>query len=96
METVATSLKLPSSLKRELERLATRSGQSPHAYMVQAISAQVERDRRYAQFAQDALDAERHALESGDVYDFDEVAAYVRQRVRGEKAAMPKARRWLK
>jgi predicted transcriptional regulator len=96
METVATSLKLPPVLKRDLERLASRSGQSPHAYMVQAISAQVERDRRYAQFAQDALDAERQALETGEVYDFDEVAAYVRQRVRGEKATLPRARKWLK
>lgn len=41
MATTATSIKLPPSLKAELEKLTRRSGEMPHAVMVRALAEHV-------------------------------------------------------
>ena len=39
MATTATSIKLPSALESELEKLARPSGEATHAVMVRAVEA---------------------------------------------------------
>src|SRR3990172_1555286 len=64
MATTATSIKLPSALKAELEKLARRSGETTHAVMGRALAEHVEaaKPREVAQiiYAAEALaDLER-------------------------------------
>ena len=59
----ATSLKLPEELKRQIARLASNAGQTPHAFMVEALSKEAQRAELRARFAADAADSERDAVE---------------------------------
>jgi predicted transcriptional regulator len=85
-----TTLKLPSSLKARVARVARRSGRSPHSMMVEAIRRQTERDERMEVFVREALASER-AIEAGEeVYAADEVHAWLERLARGKKGARPK------
>ena len=94
MPITATSLKLPKRLKSRVERLARRSGESPHAFMVRALESQVEAEERYQAFLEDGLRADDAMQKSGLGYDADAVHSYLESRVRGGKARRPRATRW--
>jgi len=94
MTVTATSLKLSRRLKTRLERVARRSGESPHAYMLRALESQVESSERYQQFLEDGMRADEAMQQSGLGYDANDVHAYLLARVRGKKARRPKAFRW--
>ena len=90
----ATSLKLPEDLKRRIARLAASAGQTPHAFMVDALAREAERSELRARFAADAAESEREALESGKAYPLDVAFKYLESRVAGKKARQPRARAW--
>jgi predicted transcriptional regulator len=90
----ATSLKLPEDLKRRIARLAANAGQTPHAFMVDALSREAERSELRARFAADAAESEREALESGKAYALDVAFNYLEARVAGTKLRRPRARAW--
>lgn len=94
MAVTATSLKLSRRLKTRLERVARRSGESPHAYMLRALESQVESSERYQRFLEDGMRADEAMQQSGLGYDANDVHAYLLARVRGKKARRPKAFRW--
>src|ERR1700704_7075624 len=54
MPLVATSLKLPKTLKSRITRLAKRAGESPHAFMLRLLEKQVQAVERFEQFVADA------------------------------------------
>ena len=89
-----TSLKLPEALKRRTAALAQRRGTTPHAFMVEAISAAADAAERREVFVAAAKTARRSALRTGKGLDADEVHAYLRRRVASGKATPPKARSW--
>ena len=89
----STTLKLPDELKRRIARIAEEAGQSPHAFMVEAIQAQTELAERRRKFVASALDAEREVAQFGVVYDGDEVLSYLQSRLRGEPARRPRRRK---
>lgn len=90
----ATSLKLPEDLKRRIARLAASAGQTPHAFMVDALAREAERSELRARFAADAAESEREALESGKAYPLDVAFNYLEARVVGKKIRQPRARVW--
>jgi predicted transcriptional regulator len=94
MSITATSLKLPKRLKSRVERLARRSGESAHAFMVRALESQVEAEERYQAFLEDGLRADEAMQKSGVGYEADAVHAYLESRARGGKARRPRAVRW--
>ena len=96
MSTIATSIKLPSTLKAELERLARHSGETTHAIMVRALAEHVAAAKRYRSFLDDAARADVAMQESGVGYAMQDVHAYVAAKVRGEKRKRPKAVKWRK
>ena len=89
----STTLKLPESLKSRIAELARAAGKSPHAFMVDALSAQAELAERRAEFLASALAAERDVGQYGLVFDADEVLSYMDARLSGQKAVAPKARK---
>jgi predicted transcriptional regulator len=96
MSVTATSLKLPRRLKSRVERIARRSGESPHAFMLRALESQVEAMERYQAFLEDGMQADEAMQQTGVGYDANEVHAYLLAKVRGRKARRPKAKRWRK
>ena len=89
----STTLKLSDELKRRIARIAEEAGQSPHAFMVEAIQAQTELAERRRKFVASALDAEREVAQFGVVYDGDEVLSYLQSRLTGQPARRPRRRK---
>lgn len=96
MSVTATSLKLPRRLKSRVERIARRSGESAHAFMVRALENQVEAMERYQAFLDDGMRADEAMQQSGLGYNAKDVHAYLEAKVQGRKARRPKAIRWRK
>ena len=96
MPLVATSLKLPKTLKSRITRLAKRAGESPHAFMLRMLEEQVQGAERFEQFVADARQADQSMRESGQGYAAANVHGYLEARVAGRKATRPKPAPWRK
>ncbi len=84
------SVKLPESTKQRIDRLAASKGTSPHALMVGAIEAELDRQEKHDSFVQDALRSLEETKATGKAYEGDDVLAYLQARARGETAKRPK------
>ena len=96
MSTVATSLKLPPDLKRRIDELARVSGQSTHAFMLEALQAHVEDTEKHRRFVADALAADDEMERSGQGYAFDKARAYLEAKIAGRPATRPRKVSWRK
>ena len=94
MTVAATSIKLPTRLKSKIERLARRSGETPHAFMLRALQGQVKAAERYHDFVREGIRADDAMLRSGLGYAADDVHAYLEAKVAGRCAHRPKPVRW--
>ena len=90
----ATSLKLPDDLKRRIARLAASSGQTPHAFMVDALAREAERSELRQRFGAEAAESEREALDSGKAHSLDASFDYLAARISGKSPRRPRARSW--
>lgn len=86
-----TSLKLSEALKEKIATIAREAAQTPHAYMVEAITEKVARDERRGEFVASAQQAEAEFRRTGVAYGHDEVWRYLRARAARKKAPRPKA-----
>jgi predicted transcriptional regulator len=96
MAIAATSLKLPATLKSELEKLARRTGETTHAVMVRALAEHVAASKRYQNFLDDAVRADADMQQSGVGYAMQDVHSYVTAKIRGEAVKRPKPVKWRK
>ena len=85
-----TSLKLPRDLKEKVSELAHAIGQTPHAYMVEAIAEKVARDEKRREFIESGLGATAEFKRTGVAYSHQEAVRYARARAKGKKARRPK------
>lgn len=90
----ATSLKLPDALKQQITELVEGTGQSAHAFMVEAIEQAANRVTLRRRFGAEALEAESETLQSGKAYDPEEVFGYLAAKARGKRVARPRAKAW--
>ena len=90
----ATSLKLPDELKRRLARLAASRGQTPHAFMVEALAREAERSDLRQRFSAEADESEREALAGGRAHSLAATFDYLADKVSGKKPRRPRARSW--
>ncbi len=89
-----TSLKLPDDVKRLATAAAKERGVTAHAFMVEAIRLAATAAKLRAEFVADAAAARKEALASGKGFAASDVHAYLRARVRGNRAPKPKAKTW--
>lgn len=82
-----TSLKLPDALKKRINTLAELAGKSPHAFMVDVITEQTERIEADRAFMARAIASKKHFDETGIGYPAEEVHAYIREMLKGNKPA---------
>jgi predicted DNA-binding protein len=94
MPLVATSLKLPKTLKSRIARLAKRAGESPHAFMLRLLEKQVEAAERFERFVADARQADQRMQESGQGYAAADVHDYLEAKIAGRQATRPKPAQW--
>ena len=90
----ATSLKLPENLKRRIERLAGAANKTPHAFMVEALSQEVDRSELRERFASDSDVSESETMASGKAFPLDVAFDYLEARVAGKKIRRPRTRAW--
>jgi predicted transcriptional regulator len=83
------SVKLADATKQRIDRIAAANGTSAHAFMVEAIENRLESEEKHNDFIESGLRAWDEMLASGKAYDGDEFMAYVRAKMRGEKASRP-------
>jgi hypothetical protein len=96
MSLVATSLKLPKTLKTRITRLAKRAGESPHAFMLRLLEEQVQATERFEEFLTEARQADERMQESGVGYAAADVHGYLEAKVTGRKTTRPKPVQWRK
>ena len=90
---VATTLKLPESLKARVQALAGEAGQTPHAFMLKAIEEQAAAAELRRGFVASALLAEQEVVTYGEVYSLDEMSRYLKAKVAGAKPKPPRTRK---
>ena len=90
MQTIATSLKMPESLKRDVVQAATARGMSAHQFMLRAITRQLKSDARQHAFLEDGIHALAHAERTGTTYGLEDVANYFEALDRGETPTKPR------
>ena len=91
---MATTLKLPPDLKERISKVVEGTGQTAHAFMLDAIRAQTERAERRRDFTASALAAREEFARTGTGYAMDDVHSYLKDRAVGKKGVKPKSRRW--
>jgi predicted DNA-binding protein len=90
----ATTVKLPLELKERVSALIKESGQSMHAYLLDAIERQTELAERRRSFLNEALAARKQMLRSGKGYAAHEVHLYMESLAQGKKTSRPRAKAW--
>ncbi len=88
-----TTLKLPDEMKERIASAAEAADKTPHAWMVDALAAQIALDERRREFVESAFIAEQEVAEYGLVYDADEVFSHLQAKIAGKPVKAPKARK---
>ncbi len=92
----AVTLKLPEELKARINSLAAASGKSPHAFMVDALTAQIGREENRGAFVASALEARQQVATYGQVMEAADVHTWLLARAAGGKPARPRSRKLIK
>lgn len=92
----AVTLKLPEELKSRINELAAASGKSPHAFMVNALAAQIAREEQRAGFVASALEAREEVARYGQVMEAADVHRWLLARAARGKAPRPRGRKLVK
>ncbi len=88
--TTTTSLKLPDALKEQIAVIAAREGKTAHALMVETLQTAMEDARMREEFHCQAQEAYEDMLHSNICYSHEEIAKWMRAKLRGEAKARPK------
>ncbi len=91
--TLATTVKLTPRLKKRIAPLAKAAGKTPHAWMVEALAQQVEREEARNQFLAAGLESYAAVAAGEPVYAAGEVFDYLKAKLSGRKAKRPAARK---
>ncbi|MET0681541.1 MAG: CopG family transcriptional regulator [Burkholderiales bacterium] len=88
--TATTTLKLPDPLKARIGPLAEAAGKTPHAWMVDALEAQVALAEMRQAFIAEAEASAAEVDAGGPLYAAEDVHAYIVARAAGKAAPRPK------
>jgi predicted transcriptional regulator len=91
---MATTLKLPAELKDRVSKVIEGTGQTAHAFMIDAIRTQTENAEKRRDFTTAALAARKEFARTGAAYAMEDIHPYIKGRASGKKTPKPKPRRW--
>lgn len=91
-----TTIRLPDDLKARVVKAATRAGTTAHNFILEAVAEKAGRAERHDDF--DAVAEARYAgiVESGRAIPWNDMRAYLEQRISGTRARRPAARKLAK
>lgn len=84
-----TSIRLPYELKQRVARAAERAGQTPHAFMLEAIAERVAAEEQRREFQQIAEQRYARIVESGETVPWSVMRDYLMRRLAGEELLPP-------
>jgi predicted transcriptional regulator len=87
--TSTTSLKLPDELKAQIAEAAKDEGKTSHALMIDALQMVMDETRMRKQFYREAMEAKADMIRTNISYSHEEIAKWMRARVRGDMSAKP-------
>jgi predicted transcriptional regulator len=87
------SLRLPDEIAERIAKLVDATDTNAHAFMLEAIKEKLDAEEAQAAFRAEAERRLAGMKTTGKAIPADEVFAYLRARVRGEKVKRPRARR---
>ncbi len=87
--TSTTSLKLPDELKAQIADTAKRRGKTAHALMVDTLQLAMDEARVDDEFYREAMESYQETVESNICYSHEEIAKWMRAKVRGQEAPEP-------
>jgi len=88
-----TTIRLDAALKARLAAAARRTGQTSHAFIVDAIAQTVERAEQEDELHRVADERWAKLMATGRSVAWGDAKAYVRARARGERPRKPPARK---
>ncbi len=88
-----TTIRLPPALKARIDSLAVASGQSSHAYMIEALTQTTEQAERQASFDQEVNRRWERYTRTHEFITLDQFRDYAMALVAGEKPPRPKGRK---
>lgn len=88
-----TTLRIDAALKARIAAGAKRHSTSAHNYLLERIAESVAQDELRAEFERSADEGEKEILATGMGLDWSETKAWLRARVRGTRAAPPRAKK---
>ena len=91
---MSTTLKLPPELKRRIAKIVELTGQSPHAFMVDAIRMRAEQSEKRRAMVDAAHEARAEVERTGRVYEWEEVREHYRAKLQGRRTTRPKLKPW--
>lgn len=89
-----TTYRLPDDLKATIDRLAAETGQTSHAYAVDALRRQTEADEVRLAFHAEARARLEEFQRTGMSVPWSEVRQYLTDRIAGKPVPRPKARKF--
>jgi len=90
----STTIKLPPELKQRVARLVRGTGQSAHAFMLEAIEQQAALAEQRKAFVRDALASRNEALASGKGYLLEDIRRHYAARTKSGRGRKLRAKRW--
>lgn len=88
-----TTIRLDAALKARLAAAARRTGQTSHAFIVDAIAQTVARAEQEDELHRVADERWAKLMATGKSVAWGDATAYVRARARGERPRKPSARK---
>jgi predicted transcriptional regulator len=88
-----TTVRIDDHLKDRIAAAAARAGQTPHAFIVEAITQTVERAETEEAFNKVADERWVKLTSTGESVPWSDTKEYMLARARGEKPVRPKARK---
>ena len=93
-KTVPTSIKLPASVKAQIDESARKAGMTPHAFMVKTLADASARARLQEQYQSDGVTAFEEVQATGLAYDWEDVKTYLKARAKDRSTPRPPLRPW--
>lgn len=90
----STTLKLPEKLKRRIARVAKSAGETPHAWMIEALALHTTLAEKRKILVADALAAAQEVDSMGDAYEAGAAHQYLQARATGRKLKRPRPVQW--
>lgn len=88
-----TTIRLPENLKDRVARAAERVGTTSHALILDAIAERVDEEERHNDFRDIAERRYAEIVASGKTIPWNEMRAYLEDRLAGKKTARPAPRK---